>query len=99
MEAFERATGLRPDEYWIEATPGGAPAFGTRTRASDVAHANGARVMGWAAHGERCGGFPDASDERMREMLLRAVERRRVDYPDSEHLTFFGRGRCIELLG
>ncbi|MDQ4125742.1 MAG: hypothetical protein M3134_09110, partial [Actinomycetota bacterium] len=52
MEEFEARTGLGPDDYWIEATAGGAAAFGGSTATAAFAYANGARIMGWAGHGD-----------------------------------------------
>jgi len=98
MEAFEQAAGLAVDRYWIEATVGGAPGQALRPRAADHAYANGARLMGWAAHGDACGGFPDADNERIREMLERTVLRRRLEYPDAEHYVFFAAGRRVTRL-
>jgi hypothetical protein len=89
MESFEQASGLAPDEYWLEIVVGGAPGQGARTMAAEFARSKGARHMGWAAHGDECGGFPDTSNEQMREMLERTVERRRRDYQDATHYVFF----------
>ena len=98
MLAFEEATGLEPTAYWIEALSGGAPGQALRTRALDLAHRKGARLMGWAAHGDDCGGFPGVADDRMRAMLETTVARRRVEYPDAEHFAFFGSGRRVTRL-
>ena len=98
MLAFEEATGLAPTAYWIEAASGGAPGQALRTRALEHAHRQGARVMGWAAHGDGCGGFPDVGDDRLRAMLETTLARRRVEYPDAEHLAFFGSGSRVTRL-
>jgi hypothetical protein len=95
MDAFEEATGFAPTDYWIEALAGGAPAVALRTRATEFARSQGATVMGWAAHGDDCGGFPGADDERIRAMLATTVARRRLEYPGAEHLVFFGSGRRV----
>ena len=98
MEAFEEAAGLSPTAYWIEAVAGGAPAVALRTRAAELARARGATVMGWAAHGDGCGGFPQADDARIRAMLETTVARRRLEYPQAEHLVFFATGRRVKRL-
>jgi hypothetical protein len=90
MSAFEDATGLAPDEYWIEARPGGAPAYADKTIAARHAYKNGARQMGWAAHGEGCGGFPGASNEELRQRLRRAARKRTEDFPLAAHYQLFG---------
>jgi hypothetical protein len=98
MDAFEQATGLAPTDYWIEAVAGGAPALALRTRAMEFARSQGATVMGWAAHGDVCGGFPGADDDRIRAMLETTVARRRHEYPAAEHLAFFATGRRVSRL-
>jgi hypothetical protein len=95
MLAFETATGLRPDEYWIEARAGGAPAYADKTRAARLAYRQGATVMGWAAHGDRCGGFYGASNEEMRRKLNRAARARMNDFPGAEHYELFGESRNV----
>lgn len=92
MLAFEAATGLAPDEYWIEARSGGAPAYADKTRAARIAYQNGARHMGWAAHGDVCRGFHGASDEEMRRRLARTIRARRADFRDATHYELFGLG-------
>jgi hypothetical protein len=95
MTAFEQATGLAPTQYWVEAVFGGAPGHALRPRGAEYARGHGARVMGWAAHGGGCGAFPAADDDRIRAMLETTVARRRIEYPDAEHLVFFGAGRRV----
>ena len=89
MLAFERETGLAPDEYWVEARSGGAPAWGDPTRAARIAYREGARIMGWAAHGDRCRGFHNATDSEMRAKLARTIGRRRNDFPQAHHYALF----------
>jgi hypothetical protein len=99
MTAFEESTGLAPTAYWVEAVVGGAPAYALRPRGAEYARSYGARLMGWAAHGDGCGAFPGADDARIRGMLEVTVARRRLEYPDAEHLVFFGAGRRVSRLG
>ena len=98
MDAFEQATGLASDRYWIEATVGGAPGQALRPRGADYAYRQGARHLAWAAHGDDCGGFPGADDDRIREMLERTVVRRRLEYPEAQHYVFFAAGRRLTRL-
>jgi hypothetical protein len=97
MEAFERETDLRPDEYWIEARPGGAPSWSDNTKAARLAHRSGARFMGWAAHGDVCLGFPGATDETLRRSLLRAASRRAEEFPRCVHLALFALSGGVEV--
>jgi len=92
MTAFERATGLRADDYWMEARPGGAPAYQDTTRMARIAYREGARHMGWAAHGDACRGFYGASDHDMRAKLDRAARSRVDDFRDAAHYALFGLG-------
>lgn len=95
MEAFERATGLHPDEYWIEATAGGAAAFEGVTTTAQFAFDQGARLMGWAGHGDTCGGFPDRSNEEMKEKVRDAGAARARDFPEARHWSLFGEGGTV----
>ncbi len=97
MEAFERETGLAPDEYWIEARPGGAPSWADNTKGSRLAHRGGAQVMGWAAHGDTCLGFPGESDESMRRKLHRVAARRAEEFPRCEHVALFALPGTVEV--
>jgi hypothetical protein len=98
MEAFERATGLGPDEYWIEARAGGSPGWADKTITARNAFKNGARIMGWAAHGDVCLGFPGASNLELRHKLAKAVRKRREDFPQATHLQLFGEGDRVEVV-
>jgi hypothetical protein len=97
MDAFEDATGLRSDEYWIEARPGGAPSWRDNTRAARLAHRNGARYMGWAAHGDLCLGFPDSSDDELAASLARAARRRAEEFPRAQHFELFASNRGVDV--
>lgn len=92
MLAFEQATGLRPDEYWVESRAGGAPSYTDTTRAARVAYREGATRMGWAAHGDRCWGFYGASNGEMRRKLVGTARSRVADFPRASHFVLFGEG-------
>lgn len=96
---FREATGLSETDCWIEATAGGAPAI-EEPKTADYAYTHGARVMGWAAHGSNCGGFPGVADGQMREKLDVAVGERQARYPDATHYKIFSNesGTTIEKL-
>jgi len=98
MEAFEDLTGLEPDEYWIEARPGGAPSFADNTRIARFAYREGAAHMGWAAHGDHCVGFPGASNQEIRSKLPRTVRKRAEEFPRAHHYGFFGAVGEIEVV-
>ena len=97
MEAFERATRLAPEDYWIEARPGGAPAWDDNTRAARLAHRNGAVHMGWGAHGDGCGGFPGVRDDELRAKLRRTAQRRAEEFPRAAHYALFATVAGVEV--
>ena len=97
MAAFEEATGLGPDEYWIEASAGGAPGLGVSTDTARFAYGQGARVMGWAAHGDQCGGFPGLDNEEILAKLRTMVSDLAPDFPEATHWILFGAGGRVEV--
>jgi hypothetical protein len=97
MLAFESATGLAEDGYWIEARPGGAPSWTDNTRGARLAHRRGALFMGWAAHGDECLGFPGESNDRIRRLLQRTLEKRAQEFPRATHVGLFAAGDDVEV--
>jgi hypothetical protein len=98
MLEFERVTGLAADEYWIEARAGGAPSWNENTKTARYAHREGARFMGWAAHGDSCGGFPGVSNDEMRRKVERAMRSRAQEFPGAEHIALFAHGGGVEVV-
>ena len=97
MAAFEDATGLEPEQYWIEARSGGAPVYADRTRAARFAYREGATHFGWAAHGDRCLGCPADSNAQMRRKLERTVRARMDDFPHAVHYELFAEGDSVSV--
>lgn len=89
MLAFEAATGLGAEDYYVEARPGGAPVFADKTKSARLAYGDGAAHMGWAAHGEVCRGFYGESDDDLRRRLARTARKRAEDFPKAVHYTLF----------
>jgi hypothetical protein len=98
MLAFEEATALAEDGYWIEARPGGAPSWADNTRAARLAHKRGAVFMGWAAHGDECLGFPDEPNDRIASRLLGTLNKRAAEFPRATHIGLFAHGEEVHLL-
>lgn len=98
MAAFERASGLAPDGYWIEARPGGAPSWDDNTRAARLAHSLGALHMGWAAHGDECFGLRGEDDARIRARLERTLRKRAGEFPRAVHYGLFGVRGEVEVI-
>jgi hypothetical protein len=92
QEQFQKDTGINtPEDYWIHADAGGTPKMECLRTAPDyVYYDKGVRLMGWAAHGDGCGGFgPNVPDDVIRQALL-VVSRRKVEeYPDANHFIYF----------
>lgn len=78
--AFEEATGLGESDYWDQANPGGA-AVDTDPLMADYAMEHGAKIWGWQAHGDRCGGIPGTSNEEIEAMLDEKLAQLKVRYP------------------
>ncbi|HEV2755998.1 MAG TPA: hypothetical protein VG318_09515 [Actinomycetota bacterium] len=97
MTAFEDEAGLTVDGYWIEATAGGAPTLGTYTTTARFAYDNGARIMGWAAHGDACGGFPGLENEEIEAKLTAAARERAEELPGAEHWMLFATGAGVRV--
>lgn len=89
MLAFEAATGLGPEDYYIEARPGGAPVYVDKTKSARLAYRDGATHMGWAAHGHVCRGFYGESDDDLRRRLARTARKRADDFPQAVHYQLF----------
>ena len=98
MLAFEEAAGLAPDAYWIEARPGGAPSWADNTRAGRLAHRGGAVYMGWAAHGDKCLGFPGEANERIADRLVKTLRKRAEEFPKATHFGFFAHAGGVHVL-
>lgn len=88
-EAFEKATGLGSTEYWHEALPGGAVAESRNPLGANYAYEHGARIMGWQAHGDSCGGQPGKTDEVLQKELDAVIIQAREKYPDATHYRIF----------
>ena len=79
-----------PLHYWIHADAGGTPAMEDLTAAPDYCYNDKkVRLMGWSAHGDGCGGFPDLDDDEIRELLMKVAEARIADYPLADHFVYF----------
>lgn len=82
-KAFESKTGLAPDAYFHESYPGGAardaspisndPKTGNNLYADEYAANNGARIFGWQAHLNGCGGLPGATDAEIIQALNKHI--------------------------
>lgn len=93
--AFEQEAKLGSKAYWHEAYAGGAardpspvgndPTTGNNMYADEYAYKNDARVFGWQAHLDKCGGLPGATNAEITAALNAHIEAMIRKYPDSEH--------------
>ena len=67
-QAFEKATGLGPTDYWDESYPGGT-ALPVDETGVVYACQHGATIFGWQAHGNHCGGQPSVPDSEIQQRL------------------------------
>lgn len=97
IQAFEKATGLSANnqEYWIEARAGGAPGLPDPSTAN-YAYNHGANIMGWAAHGDTCGGFPGVDNAAMEQKLNDALAEKPTKYPEAKHFGFFATTKGVK---
>lgn len=89
--AFENATGLGSRAYWHEAYAGGSArdpspiandsTTGNNIYADEYAAKNGARVFGWQAHIDKCGGLPGASNAEIVQALNEHIAAMVKKYP------------------
>lgn len=93
QERFQEATGLRSTDYWIHTDVGGSPKMEENVAAPDYCYAppQNARIMGWSAHGSKCGGFGDADDDEIMDALRATLNEKPGLYPDATHLAFFAK--------
>lgn len=98
MKAFEELAALESTGYWIEARAGGAPSWADSTDAGRLAYSEGAAHMGWAAHGDECGGFPGESNEAMRTKLEQTVRDRASEFPLAAHYGLFAHGDMVAVV-
>ncbi|MGE0789805.1 MAG: hypothetical protein AB7S26_29300 [Sandaracinaceae bacterium] len=92
---FGEMSGLKPTEYWIHSDAGGAPKMEAEENRAAYAYENGARKMGWSAHGAGCGGFKppfhphEASDDEIHSALTATLFKKLYLYPEAEHYSVF----------
>lgn len=94
QERFKIETKLAETDYWIHTGVGGSPKMETQTHmeAPIYCYGQGARIMGWSAHGSKCGGFrPGTPDPDILNALKETLNRNAKRYPDARHLGLFAK--------
>jgi hypothetical protein len=107
QDRFMKETGLGETDYWIHTDAGGSPKMESEVHlvAPNYCYAapQRARIMGWSAHGSKCGGFPTgATDWEILKALQETLNKKPGMYPGARHLGFFAKegqtGNQIEIL-
>jgi len=89
---FQKDAGLKsPEDYWIHADAGGTPKMKSLTTAPDYCyHKKKVRLMGWAAHGNGCGGFgEDVPDRVIWRKLWKVARKKMAEYDEASHFVYF----------
>lgn len=92
QKEFKRDAGLSSrEDYWIHADAGGTPKMADLTIAPDYCYGKKeVRLMGWAAHGDICGGFgDDVGDDEIMQALCKTMQQKVRDYPLATHFIYF----------
>ena len=92
QERFQKDAYLNSaEDYWIHADAGGTPKMECQRTAPDYCYYDKkVRLMGWAAHGDICGGFgPNVPDEVIQQALVVVSRRKIEEYPEARHFVYF----------
>ncbi|GHO46596.1 hypothetical protein [Ktedonospora formicarum] len=95
--AFERASGLSETGYWHESYAGGSAVPPVSGIGEEYAAAHGARVFGWQAHINNCGGQPGASDEEIASHLDSVIATKLKQYPNARHFRILASEQGIDI--
>ena len=79
------------EDYWVHADAGGTPMMGESKVTPDYCYYdNDVRLMGWSAHGDKCGGFGDeVKDDVIKQALCETMQKNVKDYPEAKHFIYF----------
>jgi hypothetical protein len=92
QQAFKKDADLSSrEDYWIHADAGGTPKMaGQRVTPNYCYFDNDVRLMGWSAHGDKCGGFGgDVEDVEIRRALCETMKGKIKEYPEAKHFVYF----------
>jgi hypothetical protein len=89
QQRFQEVARLEPADYWVHTGVGGSPNMRDEHLAPDYCKQQGATVMGWSAHGSKCGGLPENSDAEIRQLLKDTLREKTERYEGLTHHAFF----------
>ncbi len=87
-QAFQNEAGLGDTEYWQESWPGGA-AVAHDPLGENYAFEHGARIFGWQAHGDKCGGQPGVPNEEIQQRLDAVIAQKVEKFSNATHFRIF----------
>jgi len=96
-EAFEKASRLRPADYWHESYAGGAAVPPANTRGEEYAASHGVTIFGWQAHLNGCRGQPHVSDQEIIKRLDRVIAKKRKKFPNARHFRIVASEEGIDI--
>jgi len=97
-EAFEKATGLGPADYWHESYAGGAALAPATAIGEEYALAHGASIFGWQAHLNSCGGQPGVGDQEIGRRLDRTLAAMKGKFPHARHFRILASVDGIDIM-
>ncbi len=95
--AFEKASGLKPAEYWHEAYAGGAALPPANMKGEEYAASHGATIFGWQAHLNGCRGQPHVIDQEIIKRLDRVIAKKKKKYPYARHFRIVASENGIDI--
>ena len=80
-----------PEDYWIHADAGGTPKMVDSKITPRFCYIdNTVRLMGWSAHGDKCGGFGnEVKDDVIKQALCESMQKNVKEYPEAKHFIYF----------
>lgn len=99
QRAFKEDAGLTSrEDYWIHADAGGTPKMECQRVTPDYCYINKeVRLMGWSAHGDKCGGFgEEVPDDVIKRELCATMQRNVRKYALATHFIYFATVRDEE---
>jgi hypothetical protein len=79
------------EDYWIHADAGGTPKMERQRVTPNYCYKDKkVRLMGWSAHGDKCGGFGEhVPDDVIRRALCETMQRNVKKYRKAKHFIYF----------
>jgi len=79
------------EDYWIHADAGGTPMMADRKILPVYCYGKKrVRLMGWAAHGDGCGGYgEEVPDDVIMQDLCKTMQKNVREYPEATHFIYF----------